>query len=54
MTLRTRLTERLGLEHPALSAPMGFVAGMRQGPAGGGGMHHLDGRRCGRAAALWS
>lgn len=27
MTLCTRLTERLGLEHPVLSAPMGFVAG---------------------------
>ncbi|MFO1070118.1 MAG: nitronate monooxygenase [Geminicoccaceae bacterium] len=27
MPIRTRLTERLGLEHPILSAPMGFVAG---------------------------
>lgn len=27
MPLRTRLTERLGIEHPILSAPMGFVAG---------------------------
>lgn len=27
MALRTRLTERLGIEHPILSAPMGFVAG---------------------------
>jgi NAD(P)H-dependent flavin oxidoreductase YrpB (nitropropane dioxygenase family) len=25
--LRTRLTERFGLEHPILSAPMAFVAG---------------------------
>ncbi|HZP70866.1 MAG TPA: nitronate monooxygenase [Pseudolabrys sp.] len=29
MTLRTRLTERLGIEHPILSAPMGFVSGGR-------------------------
>jgi nitronate monooxygenase len=27
MALRTRLTERLGLEHPVISAPMAFVAG---------------------------
>jgi len=27
--LRTRLTERLGIEHPVISAPMGFVAGGR-------------------------
>jgi len=27
MTLRTRLTERLDLEHPVISAPMAFVAG---------------------------
>lgn len=27
MTLRTRLTERLGIRHPVLLAPMGFVAG---------------------------
>jgi nitronate monooxygenase len=27
MALRTRLTERLGIEHPILSAPMGFVSG---------------------------
>ncbi len=27
MALRTRLTERLSIEHPILSAPMGFVAG---------------------------
>lgn len=27
MPLRTRLTERLGIRHPVLSAPMGFVAG---------------------------
>ena len=27
MALRTRLTERLGIEHPVLSAPMAFVAG---------------------------
>jgi nitronate monooxygenase len=29
MALRTRLTERLGIEHPILSAPMGFIAGGR-------------------------
>ncbi|HET9717742.1 MAG TPA: nitronate monooxygenase [Pseudolabrys sp.] len=28
-TLRTRLTDRLGIEHPVVSAPMGFVAGGR-------------------------
>lgn len=27
MTLRTRLTERLGIRHPVLLAPMGFVSG---------------------------
>lgn len=27
MTLNTRLTQRLGIEHPVISAPMGFVAG---------------------------
>ena len=29
MSIRTRLTERLGVEHPILSAPMGFFAGGR-------------------------
>lgn len=29
MTLRTRLTERLGIEHPIISAPMGSIAGGR-------------------------
>jgi nitronate monooxygenase len=29
MRLRTRLTERLGIEHPVISAPMGFIAGGR-------------------------
>src|SRR4029079_13285635 len=29
MALRTRLTERLGIEHPVISAPMGFYAGGR-------------------------
>jgi nitronate monooxygenase len=29
MLLRTRLTERLGIEHPVISAPMGFFAGGR-------------------------
>ena len=29
MPLRTRLTERFGLEHPIISAPMGMVAGGR-------------------------
>src|SRR4051794_26298040 len=27
MSLRTRLTERFGIEHPIVSAPMGFIAG---------------------------
>lgn len=27
MALRTRLTERLGIRHPVLLAPMGFVSG---------------------------
>ena len=27
MAIKTRLTERLGLKHPVLSAPMAFVAG---------------------------
>ena len=29
MPIQTRLTERLGITHPILSAPMGFVAGGR-------------------------
>lgn len=29
MTIQTRLTERLGIEHPIVSAPMGFAAGGR-------------------------
>src|SRR5436190_10967293 len=29
MPLRARLTERLAIEHPIISAPMGFVAGGR-------------------------
>lgn len=29
MPLRTRLTERLGIEHPIIGAPMGYVAGGR-------------------------
>ncbi|MGH6675070.1 MAG: nitronate monooxygenase, partial [Xanthobacteraceae bacterium] len=29
MTLRTRLTEKLGLRHPVLLAPMGGIAGGR-------------------------
>lgn len=29
MALRTRLTERLGIEHPVISAPMGFISGGR-------------------------
>lgn len=29
MTLKTRLTERLGIEHPIISAPMAFAAGGR-------------------------
>ena len=29
MSLRTRLTQRLGIQHPIISAPMGFVAGGR-------------------------
>ena len=27
MALRTRLTDRLGIRHPVLLAPMGFVSG---------------------------
>lgn len=27
MPLRTRLTERLGIKHPIISAPMGLLAG---------------------------
>jgi nitronate monooxygenase len=27
MPLRTRLTERFGIDHPIISAPMGFFAG---------------------------
>ena len=29
MALRTRLTEQLGILHPIISAPMGFLAGGR-------------------------
>ena len=29
MTLRTRLTEKLGIRHPVLLAPMGGIAGGR-------------------------
>ena len=29
MTLRTRLTEKLGIKHPVLLAPMGSIAGGR-------------------------
>jgi nitronate monooxygenase len=29
MTLRTRLTEKLGIKHPVLLAPMGNIAGGR-------------------------
>src|SRR5579875_2734255 len=29
MSLRTRLTERLGIEHPIVGAPMAFAAGGR-------------------------
>src|SRR5271165_6614716 len=29
MPLRTRLTERFGIQHPIVSAPMGFLAGGR-------------------------
>jgi len=39
MTLRTRLTERLGIRHPILLAPMGFAAGNRRvGIADGRGL----------------
>ena len=32
MPLRTRLTERLGIKHPIISAPMGLMAGGKLAP----------------------
>lgn len=45
MPLRTRLTELLGIEHPILSAPMGFVAGGKLAAAvsNAGGMGLIGG-----------
>ena len=45
MPLRTRLTERLGIEHPILSAPMGLIAGGRLAAAisRGGGLGLIGG-----------
>lgn len=45
MRLRTRLTERLGIEHPIISAPMGFIAGGRLAAAmsNAGGLGLLGG-----------
>ena len=55
MHLRTRLTERLAIEHPIISAPMGFVSG------GTAGRRRLecrrprpDRRRLRRRASGWS
>ena len=52
MTLRTRLTDRLGIAHPILSAPMGFVAGGRLAAAvtAAGGLGILGG---GYGDAAW-
>ena len=45
MTLKTRLTERLGITHPVLSAPMAFVGGGRLAAAvsGAGGLGLIGG-----------
>jgi nitronate monooxygenase len=45
MPIQTRLTERLGITHPILSAPMGFVAGGRLAAAvtAGGGLGLIGG-----------
>ena len=52
MTLRSRLTERLGITHPILGAPMGFVAGGRLAAAvtAAGGLGILGG---GYGDAAW-
>ena len=45
MALRTRLTERLGIEHPVISAPMAFAAGGKLAAAvtGAGGLGLIGG-----------
>jgi len=45
MALRTRLTEALGIEHPIISAPMGFAAGGKLAAAvtGAGGLGLIGG-----------
>ena len=45
MPIQTRLTERLGITHPILSAPMGFVAGGKLAAAvtAGGGLGLIGG-----------
>lgn len=52
MRLRTRLTERLGIEHPILSAPMAFAAGGRLAAAvtQAGGLGLIG---CGYGDAEW-
>src|SRR5579885_2990982 len=45
MVLRTRLTEKLGIEHPIISAPMAFAAGGKLAAAvtGAGGLGLIGG-----------
>src|SRR6185312_17026380 len=45
MPIRTRLTDKLGISHPILSAPMGFVAGGKLAAAvtSGGGLGLIGG-----------
>jgi nitronate monooxygenase len=52
MTLRTKLTERLGIRHPVLLAPMGGIAGGRLAAAvsDAGGLGLIGG---GRGDAEW-
>ena len=52
VTLRTRLTERLGIRHPILLAPMGFVSGgaLAAAVSAGGGLGLIGG---GYAEAEW-
>lgn len=52
MALRTRLTEKLGIEHPVLSAPMAFVGGGKLAAAvsSAGGLGLIGG---GYGDALW-
>ncbi|MFO1036880.1 MAG: nitronate monooxygenase [Geminicoccaceae bacterium] len=52
MVLRTRLTERLGLRHPIVSAPMGYVSGgaLAGAVSGAGGLGLIGG---GYGDAAW-